>query len=46
MLVIGDNYELKGMIAAKDFRFGGLLVGGITPVLVVGWVWILWTFLK
>jgi solute carrier family 13 (sodium-dependent dicarboxylate transporter), member 2/3/5 len=34
------------MIKPRDFRFGGTLVGGITPVLVVGWVWVLWTFLQ
>ena len=33
------------MIKPREFRYGGVLVGGTTPVLVVGWVWVLWTFL-
>jgi hypothetical protein len=34
------------MIKAKDLRFGGLLIGGITPFLVVFWVWILRTLVR
>ena len=31
------------MIKARDFRFGGFLIGGVTPLLVCLWVWILWS---
>ena len=34
-----------GMIEARDFRFGGALIGLIAPILVVAWVWVLWTLL-
>jgi hypothetical protein len=29
------------MIEAREFRFGGLLVGGTAPVLIVAWAWLL-----
>ena len=34
-----------GMTKARDFRFGGILIGVIAPILIVAWVWVLWTFL-
>ena len=34
-----------GMVEAREFRFGGVLVGGVAPILVVAWVWLLWTLL-
>jgi sodium-dependent dicarboxylate transporter 2/3/5 len=34
-----------GMVEAREFRFGGLLIGGAAPVLIVAWVWLLWTLL-
>jgi sodium-dependent dicarboxylate transporter 2/3/5 len=34
-----------GMVEARDFRFGGILIGLIAPILVVAWVWVLWTLL-
>ncbi|UCE02909.1 MAG: anion permease, partial [Candidatus Latescibacterota bacterium] len=27
-----------GMVEARDFRFGGVLIGGAAPVLIVAWV--------
>ena len=34
-----------GMVEARDFRFGGTLIGLIAPILVVAWVWVLWSLL-
>jgi sodium-dependent dicarboxylate transporter 2/3/5 len=34
-----------GMVEAREFRFGGVLIGGIAPILAVAWVWLLWTLL-
>jgi sodium-dependent dicarboxylate transporter 2/3/5 len=34
-----------GLVEAREFRFGGVLIGGIAPILVVAWVWLLWTLL-
>jgi sodium-dependent dicarboxylate transporter 2/3/5 len=34
-----------GMIEAREFRFGGIVVGISAPILAVVWVWLLWTFL-
>jgi sodium-dependent dicarboxylate transporter 2/3/5 len=34
-----------GMVEAREFRFGGVVIGGIAPILVVAWVWLLWTLL-
>ena len=30
-----------GMVEVRDFRFGGVLVGTLAPVLIVAWVWVL-----
>ena len=35
-----------GMVEAREFRLGGVLIGGIGPILVVAWVWLLWTLLE
>jgi sodium-dependent dicarboxylate transporter 2/3/5 len=35
-----------GMVEAREFRFGGILIGGAAPILVVAWVWVLWTALR
>jgi len=36
----------SGMIEAREFRYGGFLIGGITPILTVAWVWVLLTILR